>query len=110
VSDTDETTCTCPLIDVTTWGEISFLRGDPRGSGCPLHETEEMRDERRIAEDYARYSDTRDVPKPKWVQKAERQAAPKPPPDTSWIEVAYAKEAEKRKALSWWKRITEGPK
>jgi hypothetical protein len=105
MSDTERTTCTCPLIDVSDYTTISFLRGDPRGSGCPLHETEEMRDEIQTAMDYARYSDTRDMPKPKWMQRAEQRAAPKPPPDATWIEVAYAKDAERRKALPWWKRI-----
>lgn len=40
--------CLCPLIDTTSYGELarglrSFMRGDPVGSGCPVHETIEMR-------------------------------------------------------------------
>lgn len=62
MSDNDRAVYTCPLIDVSRYTEISFLRGDPRGSGCPLHETEAMRDERRNAEDLARYGDTQDAP------------------------------------------------
>lgn len=48
--------CACPLIDVSTYGgPKSFMRGDPRGSGCWLHETEEMRQEVQRAKDAARY-------------------------------------------------------
>lgn len=50
--------CTCPLIDTSTWGgKPSFHRGNPRGSGCPIHETQAMRDEVRIAEARARYGE-----------------------------------------------------
>lgn len=54
----DPQECTCPLIDVSTWGgPPRFLRGDPRGSGCPIHETQDMRNERKAAEDLARYGE-----------------------------------------------------
>ena len=50
--------CTCPLIDVTTLaGPIEYVRADPRGSGCPIHETDAMRDERERAKWQARYGD-----------------------------------------------------
>lgn len=56
---TDLPECTCPLIDASHFGprgiEVSFLLGDPRGSGCPIHETEEMRNEIKTAEHLARY-------------------------------------------------------
>jgi len=60
---TDLPECTCPLIDISRFGpggrEIAFVLGDPRGSGCPLHETEAMRNEIKAAEHKARYGDSR---------------------------------------------------
>jgi hypothetical protein len=51
--------CTCPLIDVSTRGpngiKVAFVRGNPRGTGCPFHETDEMRNEIKAAEYLARY-------------------------------------------------------
>lgn len=59
MSTDDLPECTCPLIDVSTYGrngiELAFMLGNPRGSGCPIHETEAMREERRLAEYRARY-------------------------------------------------------
>jgi len=110
MSDTDETTCTCPLIETSDYTNISYVRGDPRGTGCPLHETQELRDERQYAMDYARYHDTRDMPMPKWMQARERHAAMRPAPDTTWIEMLATRERARRRALLWWKRIMGGPK
>ena len=56
----DKPECTCPLIDISdlrTGGKPEFVLGDPRGSGCPIHETEEMRNERKDAERRARYGE-----------------------------------------------------
>lgn len=53
---TDQHECTCPLIDISRFAmKPEFILGDPRGSGCPIHETQAMRDERQRAEDEARY-------------------------------------------------------
>jgi hypothetical protein len=46
MSEPEEPACLCPLHDVTSYSDLPdrvFLRGDPTGSGCPIHETIEMR-------------------------------------------------------------------
>lgn len=61
MTSNDMPECVCPLIDVSTWGgKPEFLLGDPRGTGCPIHETQAMRDEIKAAEDRARYGERAD--------------------------------------------------
>jgi hypothetical protein len=53
---TDQGECTCPLLNVGTFADPhQVVRGDPTGSGCPLHETIEMRTALWAAEWKARY-------------------------------------------------------
>lgn len=54
--------CLCPLLNVTRIDEAEprYRRGDPRGTGCPLHETDEMRAQDQAARDRARYGDQRE--------------------------------------------------
>lgn len=55
---TDLPECLCPLIDITRFhGKPEFILGDPRGTGCPIHETQEMRDAVQRAMNAARYGE-----------------------------------------------------
>jgi hypothetical protein len=107
--------CLCPLIDTSTWGgKPSFLLGNPRGTGCPIHETQEMRDEVKRAEDLARYGIQLEFPGKISEQEAEEAKRrflaaysgdyphipmrpdpwlkPRPAPvDTSWITLETSK-------------------
>jgi len=44
------------------------------------------------------------------VRKASEPPAPpemRPPPDNTWIEESFAREAARHKAMPWWKRMWE---
>ena len=56
--------CTCPLIDISSLADGTdrkYVRGNPRGTGCPSHETQQMRDEDQRARDAARYGTHREA-------------------------------------------------
>ena len=110
---TEQATCTCPLHDVTTYADLgkgtrSYLRGDPTGSNCPLHETIEMRLKLWEAEWGARYrpnawtvlpADPAEAPPPQ-VPPPPLQPAPKP-----WRHCQYCRKTDTASAVQWHYRL-----